>query len=175
MMHTEREYAEAMFSLAAECGKSEEYLEALQCIRTLLRENPLYIEFLSSPAGPLSERCKAIDEAFGSYDEHICSFLKILCGNSRVRNVCECIDEFEKLTLAAKSKVSCTVYSVVELDDEQKQKLCKKLEKTTGKSVDVTYLTDKSLLGGLRIVLEDKTYDGSIKHRLGEVKDVIIG
>ena len=175
MMHTEREYAEAMFTLASECGKVDEYLEALQSIRTLLRENPLYIDFLSSPAIPLSERCTAIDEAFGSYGEHICSFLKILCENSRVRNACECIDEFEKLTLAAKRRVPCTVYSVVELDEEQKQKLCKKLEKTTGKSVDITYRVDKSILGGLRIELEDKTYDGSIRHRLGEVKEVIIG
>ena len=175
MMNTEREYAEAMFALAAECGKSDEYLASLCEIRTLLRENPLYIEFLSSPAIPQSERCGAIDEAFGSYDEHICSFLKILCENSRVRNVCECIDEFEKLVLASKSRASGTVYSVVELDEAQKQRLCQKLEKTTGKSVDMTYIVDPSLLGGLRIELEDKTYDGSIRHRLGEVKEVIIG
>ncbi|MBR5012118.1 MAG: ATP synthase F1 subunit delta [Clostridia bacterium] len=175
MMQTEREYAEAMFALAAESGESEIYLDALTAVRGVLLENPEYVDFLSSPAIPLAERCAAIDEAFGSCPEHVPSFLKILCENSRVKNVCECIDEFEKLVLLARNIVTATVYSVVELDKEQKERLVAKLERVTGKSVEIEYKIDAALLGGIRVELDGVTFDGSIKGRLDEVKEVIIG
>lgn len=175
MMQTEREYAEALFALAAEQNESEIYLDALATVRALMQENPEYIEFLASPAIPFAERCDAIDEAFSSCPEYVTSFLKILCENSRIRNVCECIDEFEKLVLSMAGRVSATVYSVIELDSQQKEKLVKKLEKVTGKGIDAIYKVDSSLIGGMRIVLDGVTYDDSLRHRLSEVKEVIIG
>ena len=44
-----------------------------------------------------------------------------------------------------------------------------------GKNVRAVYIIDESLIGGVKIEVEGKTFDGSIKHRLSEVKDVIIG
>ena len=173
MMQTEREYAEAMFALATECGEADAYLEALNAIRVVLKENPEYIEFLASPAISLTERCAAIDEAFGSCPEYIPSFLKILTENGRAKGVCECIDEFEKLVAASKNTVTAVVISATELDGDQKARLQKKLEKVTGKSVCATYKLDVSLIGGIRVELDGVTYDGSVKARLDEVKDVI--
>ena len=175
MMQTELEYAEAMFALAAESGESEIYLDALTAVRDILRENSEYVDFLSSPAIPLAERCAAIDEAFGTCPEHVPSFLKILCENSRVKNVCECIDEFEKLVMTARNIVTATVYSVVELDGAQKEKLVAKLERVTGKNVEAEYKIDSSISGGIRVELDGVTFDGSIRGRLDEVKEVIIG
>ena len=175
MMQTEREYAEAMFSLAAESGESEIYLDALTEVRGVLRENPEYVDFLSSPAIPLAERCAAIDEAFSKCPEHVPSFLKILCENARIKNVCECIDEFEKLVLSARNIATATVYSVVELDSAQKARLVAKLEKVTGKGIEAVYKLDSTLLGGIRIELDGVAYDSSIRGRLDEVKEVIIG
>ena len=53
--------------------------------------------------------------------------------------------------------------------------LVAKLEKVTGKKVNAFYFVDESLIGGLRIELDGKLYDGTVKKRLSEVKDVIIG
>lgn len=175
MVQTEREYAEALFMLAEESGKTDEYFSMLSDIRTLMCENPDYVEFLASPAIPLSERCAALDEAFGNMPEYILSFLKILCENSRIRSVCECVDEFEKLVMATSGQVFATVISAVELSEEQKTALCKKLEKVSGKKISAEYSVDKSLIGGLKIEFDGKTYDGSVKQHLSEVKDVIIG
>ena len=64
MMQTEREYAEALFTLATEENEVGSYLTSLQTVKKLLEESPDYIEFLSSPAISLCERLEAIDEAF---------------------------------------------------------------------------------------------------------------
>ena len=161
--------------LAVESGEQEVYAEAVDAVYAVMRENPEYIEFLASPAIPLAERCSAIDKAFESLPENVVSFLKLLCENSRARSVCECIEEYKKLALAASGSVTATVTSAIELDENQKAKLIAKFEKVTGKKVNAFYTVDKSLIGGIRIELDGKLYDGSVAKRLSEVKDVIIG
>ena len=176
MMHTDREYAEALFMLAVEENSVEEYTSALSLVDSLVKENPRYIELLASPAISLDERVQAIDEAFGtSVPENVVSFLKILCENSRIRTLEDCITEFNKLTMALSQTTVATVCSAVPLSDEQKLGICAKLGKITGKRIEATYIIDESLIGGLKIDVDGKTFDGSIKHRLNEVKDVIIG
>lgn len=176
MMQTEREYAEALFTLAVEEGAVEAYSDALGTVKGVVEENPEYIDFLCSPAISLPERVQAIDEAFSeSFPENVVSFLKILCENGRIRTLLECIEEYGKFAMELSSKTVAEIYSAVPLDDEQKKKICLKLSKVTGKDVEAVYIIDESLIGGIRIEVEGKTFDGSIRHRLSEVKDVIIG
>lgn len=176
MMQTDKEYAEALFMLVAEEQKLDDYTKALDTIRSLIEENPEYTEFLASPAIALSERLQAIDQAFGeSMPEYIVSFLKILCENGRIRSLIGCIDEFGKLVMAISNRTEANVVSAVPLSDEQKKTICSKLEKITGKIIDPVYTVDESLIGGIKIEVEGKTFDGSIRHRLQDVKDVIIG
>ena len=100
MVQIEREYAEALFSLAAEEQAAEEYLQSLQTVKQLMADNPDYVEFLNSPAIPLSERLSSVDEAFeSSMPEYVVSFLKLLCENGKVRLLSGCIDEFVKLAM----------------------------------------------------------------------------
>lgn len=176
MMQTDKEYAEALFLLIAEEQKLDDYTKALETVKTLIQETPEYTEFLASPAISLSERLQAIDEAFGeSMPEYIVSFLKILCENGRIRSLIGCIDEFGKLAMAISNRTEAFVVSAVPLSDGQKTAICSKLEKITGKTIDPVYTVDESLIGGIKIEVEGKTFDGSIRHRLQDVKDVIIG
>lgn len=174
MIQTEREYAEALFMIAAEENSAEEYGKAFELVSELIEENPDYIEFISSPAIPQTERLEAIDEAFGgSVPENVVSFLKVLCENGRFGTIFGCIDEFKKLSMALSDRTSARIYSAVPLNDEQKKNICEKLGKLTKKNVDPEYIIDKTLIGGIKIDVDGKTFDGSIRHRLEEVKDVI--
>ncbi len=174
MMQTEREYAEALFALAVEDQAVEGYRQALDSVGQLFEDNPDYVEFLNSPAIPLSERLQAIDEAFeGSVPEYVLFFLKVICEQGKMRMIRDCIDEFSKLAMSFSDTIAATVYSAVPLSDQQKQSLCQKLKAMTHKSMDPIYIVDPSLIGGLKIEVDGKTFDGSIKHRLGEIKDVM--
>ena len=174
MIQTEREYAVALFTIAVEENAVDEYLDCLISIKQLFEESPDYIEFLNSPAIALSERKNSIDEAFeGRIPEYLVSFLKVLCENDKVRTVIGCIDEFFKPAMEFKGSTFANVYSAVALSDSQKEAVCKKLEKLTDKKVEPIFIIDESLIGGLKIEVDGKTFDGSIKHRLGEIKDVM--
>lgn len=174
MMQTEREYADALFSLATEENSVEEYLDALLTVKELVAENPGYIELLASPAIPMSERFAAIDEAFdGRMPEYVVSFIRLLCENGRIRTLEACADEFYSLAAEFSNRTTAVISSAVALNDEQKSGVCEKLKKLTGKDIDPVYIIDESLIGGLKIEVDGKVIDGSVKHRLGEIKDVM--
>lgn len=175
MLQIDKEYAAALFELAAEENKTEEYLKELRGIKEIISENPEYLEFLGSPALALSERLDAIDSAFSSQvNEYTLSFLKLLCENGRIRVLESCIDEFAKLCMFVSNTAEATVFSAVELSSQQRERVVAKLEKVIGKSIKPTYIIDESLIGGLKVEVEGKTFDGSIKHRLLEVKEGIV-
>ena len=175
MAQTNREYAEALFMLALEENQVSEYSQALDFVGKVIEESPEYIDFLISPAVPIAERLAAIDEAFSStVPEHVLSFLKILCESRQAYLLAGCIKEFKKLVQASSNRTTAIVYSVIELTSEQKSALCQKIEKVCGKSIDLVCLIDPSLIGGIKIEVDGKIFDGSIKQRLHEVSQSIL-
>ncbi len=173
-MQMTKQYAEALFALAKETNKQNEYALSLECVMDILADNPDYIDFLSSPGIALDERLDAIEKAFGSsIPENIVSFVKLLCEKGRIRAIKPCIEEYKKLLNAENSVSTAIITSAVELTDEEKQKLIEKLELQSGHSVTLECKVDKSLIGGLVIELDGKTIDASVKGRLHEIKDVI--
>lgn len=176
MKETNREYAEALFQIAAQNGSIEEYSKALTLVKTVLEDNTEYLIFLDSPAVPLSERLDCIDMAFGAnLPEHVVSFLKILTENGRIGQLFSCIEEFEELKRFTSNIATATVYSAVELSDPQKEKLCRKLTASLGKTVTANFVVNAALLGGIKIEVDGKILDGSIENHLKRIKGVIGG
>jgi len=160
--------------LALESKKLDAFTKDLDLISGLIKENPEYTSFLASPAMELSVRLAAIDEAFATaLQEETLSFLKLLCKNGRIKDLKPCIEEFFKLKTVAENRTTATVYYALPLTNEQKSALLKKLEASVQKKVDMIFIEDKSLLGGLKIELDGKVLDGSVKHHLEEVKGVM--
>lgn len=174
MAQVSKAYAQALFALAAEAKQTGEYAEALDAVQQLIGAQPDYLEFLAAPVLPLSERTQALEEAFGgAFPAHIVSFLKILCENGHIRALNSCVEEYRKLVMAAENRAVAVVYSAVALRDDQKAALCAKLARHTGKRIEPVYRVDAALIGGLRIEIDGKTYDGSLRQQLHEVKEVI--
>jgi len=65
------------------------------------------------------------------------------------------------------------VISAVPLTKEQLHRLEIKLIQLYRKQLDITSTVDPSLLGGLRIVIDDMVIDHSVKHRLQDMKQAV--
>ena len=172
MIGAYKDYATALFTLAAEQGNVNLYAIALRTAAEA--SSAAYLDVLSSPAVPLTERLAMIDEAFGSLPQHVVSCLKLLCEHGHIRSLAACAEEFERLSREAANRTVAAVTSAAPLTDEQKTALCRRLEQVIGKGIDPVYTVDASLIGGVVVEVEGKTYDGSVKHRLHDVKDVMI-
>ena len=169
-----KEYGAALFMLACEMDKKKEYGCALETIETVFAENPEYLIFLASPSVSLSERITAIETAFATkVPEHLLSYLELLCEKGRISCFFESVKEYNELLNASECVSNAIVTSAVELTQEEKQKLKTKLESTTNGVVNINYLIDETLLGGVVVEINGKIMDGSLRHRLREVKEVM--
>ena len=171
MAQISNEYAEALFALALETRSVKEYSEALDIVLNLMKENPEYIDFLSSPDIPKQERIGAIESAFGGkIPETVVSFLCLLCDRGRIHTLKDCISDYKKLSDAADGVSTAEVISAVELTEDEKTALKSKLEDLCGHRIELDCSVDKSLIGGVKVTVDGKVIDGSVKQKLHELK-----
>ena len=174
MRNVSREYAEALFTLAKECGKEELYGKQLNDLVKLFGEQEEYLIFLASPSVDLSERLMAIEKALlGNVEEDVLSFVQLLTEKGRIANFNQCAMEYNELLSNVNKTIKVIVKSAISLSEEKVLQIKEKIELKTGKNVVIEQLVDPSLIGGIIIETEGKIFDGSLKNKLSEIKGVI--
>ena len=72
---------------------------------------------------------------------------------------------------ADRDRAIAEVRTAIELDDATVARLAEKLGRVTGKQVEVKTVIDPSVLGGVVARVGDTVIDGSLRHRLDELKE----
>ena len=174
MTHTSREYAEALFALAAEEGKAEEYAAALELVEKELGDSPAFRQLLASPAISREERMDALSAAFrGSVPLSMLTLMRLMVFRGHARELLSMIDSYRELARENRGESTALVRSAVELTPEQQEKLREKLEKRFGRRMILECEVDPSLLGGIRVETEGRVLDGTLAARLQEIKEVM--
>lgn len=174
MTEQSKEYAAALFMLAAENHAENEYAQGLSVLLGAFSAQPLYYDLLSSPSIPRGARLAAMEEAFGaSVPQQVLSFGQLLCEHGLIRTLADCVKEYKKLVDEFNRVSVATVRSSVPLREEELTRLREKLEKMSGHRVKLVCSHDPALLGGVVVEMDGRCMDGSLRRRLHEVKDVI--
>ncbi|MBQ9121379.1 MAG: ATP synthase F1 subunit delta [Clostridia bacterium] len=173
MAEISKEYGTALFMLACEKEAQKEFNDALDIVTSVLHENPEYTEFLSSPGVSMEERLSAIEQAFSSLPEDVVSYLRLLCERGRIGCFREATEEYKRLLAASEHISYAKVTSAVALTDGEKAALAEKLESLCHSSISMEFALDPSLIGGVIVEIDGRILDGSVRHHLNEVKDVI--
>ncbi len=174
MIEIGKEYGTALFMLACEKNEQDICASALAAVKDAFLENPQYTELLSSPSISLKERLELIENCFSDHlPEYVLSYLKLMCEKGRIQYLLQSVEEYQALLNASKHIVRARITSAVELTDSEKKMLIQKLEAQGRSKVCAEYFVDESLLGGLTVEIDGKIMDGSLRHRLHEVKEVI--
>ena len=175
-MGNSKEYATALFELAAEGDVQQEMYDGLHLAQQVFAAAPELCPYLSSPGILKSTRLQTIRDTFeGEVHEYVVSFLSVLCEHRNMDALQECIREYDKLYQLHNNIARATVTSAEALTEDEKAKLTAKLEQVSGKRVHAVYRIDESLLGGVKVEMEGTIMDGSLKRRLESMKEVMIG
>ena len=162
-------YGDALFELAVEENRCDQFLEEICAVENALDQNPQAETLLCHPGIGSEEKQDFIEKCFKG-------FLQILVKKGRFseRNAIFAyftakVKEYKKIGVAL-------VTSPFELTAEQKTKIEKRLLDTTDyKKMEITYREDKTLIGGLVIRIGDRVIDTSIKSRLEELRLQLMG
>lgn len=167
MSQTSQLYGGSLYELAAEEQLTETIMQQMIEIRQLFWDNPDYVRLLLEPSISKDERTGLIETAFGAQAErYLINFMKLLCERNLLGEFPDCVNEFVRRFNADHGITEAYVTSAVALTQEQKQALAEKLGKITGKKVNIVAKVDPSVVGGLRVEIEGKLYDGTVSTRL---------
>ena len=85
----------------------------------------------------------------------------------------EIVDRFVELAAAEHRRAIAEVRTALALTPEQTERLREALNHATGKEVEVKVVIDPSVLGGVVARVGDVVIDGSVRHRLEQLKEQI--
>ena len=174
MTETAKMYGGSLYDLAAEEGLETRILGELDEVQQLLKQNPDYLRLLSTPSIPKKERCGLLDEALrGQVHLYVLNFLKILCENGTLRELPGCARAYRLRYNEAHGILEATAVSAVPLTAEQTRRLHEKLEKVTGRHIDLKTKVEPAVLGGIRLDIEGTELDGTVRSRLAGLRSSI--
>jgi F-type H+-transporting ATPase subunit delta len=129
---------------------------------------------LTDPALPPERRMAVVEELMGGKAlEASAAMVAFVVGIGRAHDLPAIVDHFVEKAAKARQHEVAEVRSAVPLDDKQQERLAKALSKATGKDVEVKVVVDPKVLGGLVATVGDTVIDGTVRHRLDQLKERI--
>ena len=164
-------YAEALYSLKREQNSLlESQKEAKELIK-VFKQNPDFMMLLSSSYKDFDEKEEIIDKVFNGLDEDLKTLIKIVTRNHRAQYLDEIFIGFNSLVNEYRGVKEGLVYSTEPLNDTQLQKLNQTVSELEKTPTELKNIIDARLIGGVRVVIHDHVFDGSINYKLETLKN----
>ncbi len=101
-------------------------------------------------------------------------FVELLASRHELDLAPKVLEAVEREARKAEGVLEVSVSTADELSEDRRERLEKAFAKATGKSVEMRWKTDASLIGGAVIRYDDILLDASLKGRLDRLKQQLI-
>lgn len=151
-------------------------IEHLNAIAGLMEKDKQFRNILVSPVFSDAESKQVITYISQKLkmSEKSAKFLRYLSENKAISALPEIVNAIVAQYLEMKKRAKAVVTAPAPLSKEYEGKLAGSLKQITGRDIDLEYVIDPSLLGGIRVQVGSTMYDSSIRGQLGLLKDKLI-
>jgi len=148
----------------------------INAVSNLMVKSKEFKSLLINPQFTSEEREKVIKQIAGriKLSENTVKFIIYLSEVGVILFLPEIIRIATNLYLEKKRKAKAIVMTPIEIGKDYENTLRSSLKKVTDRDVDIEYVMDPSLLGGILIKIGSTMYDTSIKGQLRLLKDELI-
>lgn len=164
-------YGDALFAIAFEEDRMEEFLETVEAVSEILRVNEDFGKLMNHPKIVKEDKVKIVEKTFGGkVAEEIVGLMVLLVKKGHAAQILSVFDYFIARVKEEKKIGKAYVTTAIELSSAKKEEVEKKLLNTTQyETLEMCYAVDKSLIGGMVIRIGDRVVDSSIKSKLYEL------
>ena len=169
-----RGYAEALFTVVRAEDELERVSDELFRVGKLVESNYELKQALQDPGVDLSQRVKLLEELLADkVSPHTLGLLTFVVTQGRARQLPQILEEVSRLAAEARDSVVAEARTAIPLDARQREELAAALGKATGKKVELKVIVDPSVIGGVVAKVGDTVIDGSVRHRLEQLKEQV--
>jgi F-type H+-transporting ATPase subunit delta len=167
-------YARAFLEIARAEGRLAEVEDELfRFARTFASSDELRLA-LTDPQLPSVRKVAVIEDLLGHKALATSEALVLLVVTAgRASDLEAVVDRFVELAVAERDREVAEVRSAVPLSDSDVERLREALSRATKKNVEVKVVIDPEVLGGIVTRMGDLVIDGSVRHRLDQLREQI--
>ena len=171
-----KNYADALIKIVEDGVMAyNEVYEDLNAVQDILDMAPELSQVLKDPTVSFDMKVDIVNEIFQKeVHQPILNFLKILIDKKR-------FTEFSKIYAAYINKLNkinniqpVTITSAVDLTDEQKRNITRKLEEKLNKQIQPDWNIDNDIIAGLIVKINDDVIDTSIKNKINKISKELL-
>jgi F-type H+-transporting ATPase subunit delta len=167
-------YARALFNVVQAEGELDRVEDELFRFGKILESNHELKQALSDQSIDRAQREKVLGELLADkVSPHTLGLLTFIVGQGRARQLPQILEQLSDLAAEARESVVAEVRTAIPLQEEQRTALAAALSKATGKKVEVKALVDPDVLGGVVAKIGETVIDGTVRHKLEQLKDQV--
>ena len=167
-------YAQALYDLAKDENQTEAILRQMLTLQEAFRQEPDFLRLMTAANLSKEERCRILDDSFrGRVEPYLLNFMKILTEKGYMRHFGSCAKAYRDAYNLDHGILPVQAVTAAPMTREQVDRLTQKLEKLTGKTIDLSCRVDPALLGGVRLDYDGKRVDGTVQGRLESVSKLL--
>lgn len=161
-------YGDALFEVALEQGKLDEYWEEAAAVKTAMEDNPELFKLMTHPKIVKEEKIKIIEDIFaGKVSKELVGLLRMIVDKDHFEEADAVLSYFIDCVKEHKNIGTAYVTSAMELSGAQKAAVEKRLLETTRYvKFEMHYAVDPELIGGMVIRIGDRVVDSSVRTKL---------
>jgi len=168
-------YAVALFQVAKEKQLLEQVEEDLRVVREVVSGNTELSQILKTPKVSKEQKAQLIKNAFSTVNPYVQNILLILIDRHREDQISEVADQFIKLANDEKGIADAKVATVRPLTEEERQTLSSTFAAKVGKkTLRIENIVDTNLLGGIKLQIGNRIYDGSLRGKLERLEHQLL-
>jgi len=169
-------YAEALYDLAQEQGKTGEWEQQLASVAAVMLSAPELRQVLTHPEVPLTQKETVVRRTFtGQVSDEVLAVLFMLIKRGHDPDMQLLHDIFVDLWNHTRCILPVTVASAVALTDVQSAALQAALAKRTGATIILEQKVDAELIAGLVVTVGDRVIDASARTALESLRESMSG
>ncbi len=163
-------YGHALFQVASEMDRKETILEEAEAILKIMKEEEKFSQLLESPAISVVSKKSVIKSVFeGHISQEMINFCYIMIDKRRFQHFSKAIKAYKEYYDRQEGFAYGEIYSVKELSPEKIEAFERETSKLLQKNIKLKNQLDKKLIGGVKILIDGKILDASIRKRLEDI------
>lgn len=164
-------YGNALFLLSKEKNLVLDYQEEVKTLIGIIKDQPKFIDVLNSAFLSIESRKQIVDKTLTTCALDIVNLVKIMIDNDRIVYLLDTLYAFNSFANEYRGVDEGFIYSVFSLSQNEINEITNKISKIEGRPIFLKNVIDTNLIGGVKVVINDHVYDGSIKNKLKKLKE----
>ncbi len=170
-----RRYAGGLFELTEEKKVSDEVNRDFNELANLLRQDRALLQFLAAPQLLDSDKHAVVETAFrGKVADYLYSLIQLVVAKHRTNFLVEIAAEYEKLYNESRGIVATRLITAVPLTEAELAAIKTKINRITGKQIDLETEVDPKIIAGVIAIVGDKIIDRSVRHDLAVLRERLL-